>query len=265
LDTPAGWLARGLSWSVPVVATVAVFLLVELIVRGGLVLRSAFPPPSLVAKSLFEQAQARTYWEALWKTVEGWGLALGIATFGAIPLGILLGTNRWTYRSVRSVVDFVRPIPSVAQLPLVILIVGVTLDLKLYLAAFAAFWPLLFQTLYGVQDVDPVARDTADAYGLNRFMRFTFVSLPGATPYIATGMRIAAAYALLVCVGTEMIVGLPGLGQAIFKAQYAGDVPRMYAFIVTSGFLGMLISLGFRRVERRTLRWHASQRREVPA
>ena len=61
-----------------------------------------------------------------------------------------------------------------------------------------------------------------------------------------------------------MVVGLPGLGRDIFKAQYAGDAPRTYALIVASGLLGILIALGFSRLERRTLHWHPSQRGELP-
>jgi ABC-type nitrate/sulfonate/bicarbonate transport system permease component len=107
-----------------------------------------------------------------------------------------------------------------------------------------------------------VARETARAYGLGRGLRFVFVDLPGSTPYIATGLRIAASVALVVCVAAELIAGLPGLGAAIYKAQYADRLPLMYALIVTSGVLGLLIALGFNRLERLTLRWHPSQRRE---
>jgi ABC-type nitrate/sulfonate/bicarbonate transport system permease component len=180
-------------------------------------------------------------------------------------VGIVVGTSRWLYRSVRFVIDFIRPIPSIALLPLFILVFGIGLRLEMYIVALGAFWPLFFQTMYGVQDVDPVARDTAHAYRLNRFMRFVFISLPGATPYIATGLRIAASIALLLAVGTEMVVGLPGLGHDIYQAQYAANTPKAYALIAASGLLGVLMAIGFNRLERRTLRWHPSQRRDRPS
>lgn len=265
LPVVAARLTQRAGWWVPLAATLGLFGLLEAIIQGGLVLRTAFPAPSTVVRSLFQQVQLGVFWDAVWKTTEGWGLGLGIAVAAAVPLGILVGTNTWAYRSIRFVVDFLRPIPSVAQLPLFILLLGIDLTLKTYLAAFGAFWPLFFQTMYGVRDVDPVARDTARAYGLGGFHRFMFISLPGATPYIATGLRISAAYALLVCVGTELVVGLPGVGLSVVKSQYAGDLPRMYAYIVTSGLLGMIIAYGFTRLERLTLKWHPSQRGEVPS
>jgi ABC-type nitrate/sulfonate/bicarbonate transport system permease component len=250
--------------ALPVAGTLAFLALIELAVRRGWVLETALPRPTAIAGELAQVVQERRFWSSTGQTLKGWALGLGLAVAAAIPIGIAVGTNRWLYRSVRFLVDFVRPIPSIALLPLFILIFGIDLSLKVYIVALASFWPLFFQTVYGAQDVDPVARDTAHAYGLNRFMRFVFVSLPGATPYIATGLRISASIALLLAVGTEMVVGLPGLGFDIYRAQYAGDTTRTYALIAASGGLGMLMAIGFSQLERRTLRWHPSQRRELP-
>lgn len=251
--------------AVPVVGTLAFLALIELAVRTGAVMETALPRPTSIGRALYEIVQTQSFWLSVGNTLKGWALGLGLAVAAAIPIGIVVGTNRWLYRSVRFVIDFVRPIPSIALLPLFILVFGIDLSLKTYIVALGAFWPLLFQTVYGVQDVDPVARDTATAYRLNRFMRFAFISLPGATPYIATGLRISASIALLLAVGTEMVVGLPGLGFDIYRAQYAADTPKTYALIASAGLLGVVIAIGFNRLERRTLRWHPSQRRELPS
>lgn len=249
-------------WVLPVATTIAAVVLWELVIRAGLVLQRAFPTPTAIGEELYRQVQTGQYWGAVGSTMKAWGLGLVCAIALAIPSGILVGTVPWIYRSLRFLIDFVRPIPAIAQLPLFIIIFGITLKLETYVAGFAAFWPLFFQTVYGVQDIDPVAKDTARAYGLNGFMRFSFVSIPGATPYIATGLRISATYALLVCIGTELIVALPGIGQHIFKAQYAGQPAVMWTYIVTSGLLGLIITFGFNRLERITLHWHSSQRAE---
>lgn len=257
--------ARGAtSLLLPIAATLAIIVAVELIIRGGLVLQTAFPTPTAVLGALVDDVQTSAYWLAVGNTLKGWAIGLGLAIVIAVPAGILVGTTTWMYRSVRFVVDFLRPIPSIALLPLLILVFGITLDLKVFMAALGAFFPLFFQTMYGVQDVDPVARDTASAYKLNRFMRFVFIDLPGATPYIATGLRLSATISLVVCVATELIVGVPGLGAGIFKAQYGGRLAEMYALIVTTGLLGLLITMGFNRLERWTLRWHPSQRLDSP-
>lgn len=251
-------------WVLPVVATICVIAFLELIVRVGILPRQDFPTPTEVFRALGNQVQESAYWTAVWQTLQGWALGLALAIVTAIPLGLLIGTNQWLYRSVRFLIDFIRPIPSIALLPLFILLFGIALELKVYLAALGAFFPLLFQTIYGAHDVDPVARDTALSYQIGRVRRFFFIELPGATPYIATGLRISASVALVVSVAAEVLVGIPGLGANVYKAQYAGNFDVMYALIATSGIIGLLITFGFNRIERVTLKWHPSQRGERP-
>ena len=99
---------------------------------------------------------------------------------------MLIGAT-FLYRQVRVVIEFLRFIPSVALIPVAVLLFGTGFGARSSLASFAATWPLLFQSMYGVQDVDPVARDTAQAYRLGRVRQALFVTLPSAAPYIATG------------------------------------------------------------------------------
>ena len=79
---------------------------------------------------------------------------------------MLVGSSRLLYRALRVPIEFLRPIPSVALIPLAVLVYGTGLQSKVFLAAFASFWPLFIQTLYGMQDVDPVLTDTAKSFGL---------------------------------------------------------------------------------------------------
>ena len=144
------------------------------------------------------------------------------------------------------------------------LAVGLGFSLVLYLVIIGSVWPLLVQALYGAQDVDSVARDMAAAYRVGHIRRFFRLTLPSATPYIVTGLRISATLALNVAVGVELIVGSQGLGEQINSEQLANHIPSMYAYIATAGILGVLINLGFRRVERSVLIWHPSQREQVP-
>ena len=97
---------------------------------------------------------------------EGWALGLGIATALAVPIGIVLGSSQFALRAFRIPVEFLRPIPSAALIPLLFLTLGTTLKSEIFLAAFGAFWPLLIQTIYGVRDVDPVTLDTARSFGM---------------------------------------------------------------------------------------------------
>ena len=157
-------------------------------------------------------------------------------------------------------IEFLRPIPSVALIPLAVLVYGTGLQSKVFLATFASFWPLLIQTIYGVQDVDPVATDTARAFQLGRFERLWRITVPSAVPYIATGIRIASSVALILCVTAELVIGSAGLGREINGASSGGNVDLMYAMIIATGLLGWLLNIAATMVERRVLHWHPSQR-----
>jgi ABC-type nitrate/sulfonate/bicarbonate transport system permease component len=115
-------------------------------------------------------------------------------------------------------------------------------------------------TLYGVQDVDPVATDTARSFGFSRVQRLFRVTLPSAVPYIATGFRIASAVSLILTVTAELVIGAAGLGRSINLARSGGNEELMYALILATGVLGLLLNAVFVRAERRVLRWHPSQR-----
>jgi ABC-type nitrate/sulfonate/bicarbonate transport system permease component len=185
---------------------------------------------------------------------------LGIASAVAIPLGIVVGSAPLLYRALRVLIEFLRPIPSVALIPLAILVYGTGMQSKVFLIVFASFWPLLVQTLYGVQDVDPVAQDTARSFGSPRSQRLLRVTLPSSVPYIATGLRLASTTALILAVTAELVIGSPGLGREINLAQSAGAADQMYALIIVTGLLGWGLNALFGRGERRVLHWHPSHR-----
>jgi ABC-type nitrate/sulfonate/bicarbonate transport system permease component len=247
-------------WLLPWATVVGVLVLFEILPRIGVLPRDHFPPISETLSTLGEQLGEGAFWEAVGNTLQGWALGLGIAAVLALPIGVVIGSSRLLYRAARGVIEFLRPIPSVALIPLAILIYGTGLQSKVFLAAFASFWQLLVATLYGVQDVDPVATDTARSFGFSRIQRLFRVTLPSAIPYIATGLRIASAVSLILTVTAELVIGSAGLGRSINVARSGGNEELMYALIIATGILGLLLNTIFVRVERRVLHWHPSQR-----
>jgi ABC-type nitrate/sulfonate/bicarbonate transport system permease component len=246
--------------ALPWLSVAGALALFELLPRIGVLPSDHFPPISDTLSTLAEQLGEGSFWEAVGNTLEGWALGLGIAAALAIPIGVVVGSSRLLYRATRGLIEFLRPIPSVALIPLAILIYGTGLQSKVFLAAFASFWQLLVATLYGVQDVDPVATDTARSFGFSRPQRLFRVTLPSAIPYIATGLRIASAVSLILTVTAELVIGSAGLGRAINVARSGGNEELMYALIIVTGVLGVLLNGIFTRAEHRVLRWHPSQR-----
>lgn len=249
-------------WVLPAVTVAVVLVVVDLAREAGLG-GGSFPTVVAVGKALGDELTTSQFWWQVGQTMHSWLVGLAIAIVAGIPLGLIVAANRFIFRSTRLVVDFLRPIPPVAVLPLAVLILGTGTQMTVYLVAFSAFWPVLFQVIYGAQDVDPVARDTARSFGLSRMQQYRHVVLPSASPYIATGIRLATTVALVVTVATELIVGSSGLGFQINQFENANRLPAMYALIFVTGVLGWLNTVGFRLLERRALRWHQSYRKEV--
>ena len=239
---------------------VSVLVLFELLSRAELISSRSLPPVTQWAQALVDVVGEESFWTAVGNTLQGWALGLGIAAAIAIPLGIVLGSSRLLYRELRAVIEFLRPIPSVALIPLAVLVWGTGLSSKVFLAAFASTWPLLMQTLYGVQDVDPVATDTARSFGFGRAQRLARVTLPSAVPYIATGVRISSSVALILAITAELVIGSAGLGREINLARQGGAIDLMYALIVVTGLLGWALNAVLARIERRALHWHPSYR-----
>jgi ABC-type nitrate/sulfonate/bicarbonate transport system permease component len=232
----------------------------ELISRTGVIAERDLPSMSASFHELWRLAQTGAFWTAFLQTVRGWALGLAIATVLAVPIGILLGSSEFAASAFRVPIEFLRPIPSAALIPLLFLTLGTTLKSEVFLAAFGAFWPLLVQTIYGVRDTDPVAIDTGRSFGVGRLERLYRIKLPSAVPYIATGLRISSTVALILAFTAELFMGIPGLGQQVNFAQAYDLHEQLYAYALATGFLGVAIHFVTAAVERRLLRWHPSQR-----
>jgi ABC-type nitrate/sulfonate/bicarbonate transport system permease component len=228
----------------------------------GLVNPTYFPTATETLAQLAVELRDLEFWRNVGRTLTAWAIGLLIATVLAVVLGTVIGLVPFLRRATHTTVEFLRPIPSVALIPLAILMYGYQLQAALIIIVFASFWQVFIQVLYGVADVDAVARDTARSFGLSRGSRIVNLVFPTALPYLMTGLRLAATVALILAITAEMFIGNPGLGREIMFARDAGQWTTVYALVIVTGILGLLINLVFRAIERRSLSWHQSVRGE---
>lgn len=253
---------RSLSPRILPIIGIAIFaLLWEFLPRSGIVGSESLPPLTTVLDVLFDQLMSSDFWIMLSSTLRTWAIGLTIASIAGIAVGILIGLTPTLQKATDSTVEFLRPIPSVALIPLVILVFGTGFESGIMLIVYAAFWQVLVQVVYGVRDVDPVALDTAKVYRLSRISRIRYIIWPTALPYIFTGLRLASAVALVLAVTAELVIGTPGLGADIANARTSGNLPVMYSLVLVAGILGLIINVGARAIEKRAMWWHASVRR----
>ncbi|QVQ54502.1 ABC transporter permease [Spiractinospora alimapuensis] len=234
----------------------------QLTIILGVLPAAYFPSVGEIGSTLVSMASGADLWRAAADTMISALVGLAVASVLAIVAGAVIGSNDLAYRSVRAVVEFLRPIPSVALVPLVVLAYGTGREAALFLVAFACFWPMLVQTVYGIRDLDRTALETARSFRTGRLRTFTRVVIPSASPYILTGLRIAFSISLVLAITAELVIGMPGLGRQITVAQESGDLPTMYALIIVTGMLGYVCNGAVAAAERRLLSWHASQRGE---
>ncbi|KAA5829484.1 ABC transporter permease [Saccharopolyspora hirsuta] len=239
------------------------FLLVwELFSRSGTVPQQYFPPPSTVLLRLAELLGDRNFLLDVIASVLAWAIALGIAIAIAVPAGLLLGSVRSIRVATRAIIEFLRPIPSVALIPLAIVLVGAGPETKISLAVYAAVWPILFNTIYALDEIDPVMVDTARSFGLGRGRVMFTVALPNAAPFVLTGIRMSAAVALILVVSTEFLAGgSSGLGNFVLDASSgAGRMDLVLAGTLVAGIIGYLINEALELLHKRGLRWSTVDR-----
>lgn len=235
----------------------------ELIPRLGLIDERYVPPASEVVAALIVDVGLTAFWVSVGETMKAWFLGLVIAVVLAVLVGFVIGSSTFLRKATNSTIEFLRPIPSVALIPLAVLLFGVKIESSLMLITYAAFWQVLIQVLYGVGDVDMVANNTARTYGLGPLARIRYVVFPTALPYLMTGVRLAATVALVLAITAELVIGSPGLGREIALAQSGGAVSGMYALVLATGLIGVLINVLMRLIEKKVLTWHSSVRSEV--
>lgn len=233
----------------------------ELAVVTGVLPELDIPRASTVLGELWHQFGTSEFWSIVGQTASAAAIGLLIAMAIGIPLGITLGASAAAQRALRPTIEFLRPVPGIALVPVAAVIWGPARGSDVFLVAFGCIWPLLTQTIHGVHSVDGVALTTAKSLRLGLVARIRWVYFPGSLPYIVTGMRIAIAFALIIAIGAEILLGSPGIGTQIRLAQSSLDLPQMYALVISTGLLGMAVSVLASGAERRLLRWHPSQHR----
>ena len=227
---------------------------------SGLFAADTIPGPVPVAARVLDMATTATFWTDIASTMTGWALGLLYSTIIAVPSGILLGTSDFAYRSCRFVIEFLRSIPTLGIIPLVALIYGTTRQTELTVVVAACVWPILLQTMYGVRDVDGAALEAARSYRLSRFQVIRFVIVASATPFVATGFRIAAVMAMLLAIGIELLAAVPGIGKTLAQAQTNAQMVDVFALTLVTALMGVAVLYLFAAAERRLCRWHPSQR-----
>src|SRR5262245_36944160 len=248
----AGWLVFAL---VAVAAEVAV---------RAFDLHDSVAAPSEALRALADGLRSGTLTSEIGTTLAAFAGGLAIAIGLGVGLGVVIGSSRLLLDAFSVVIEFLRPIPGVALIPLAILFLGLGTATTRFVVAYACVWPILINTFYGVRGTDPMLHDVARTSGVTWLGRIFRVALPAALPSIAAGIRVSASIALLVAVTAEFIVGLDGIGAYMQRQQQAFQIPELYAAVVLVGLVGYALNVVLRTLQRHVVFWVGEDRAGVP-
>ena len=214
-----------------------------------------WPPVTEVARALVAGLRSgellQVFGSTLWRMATGFALG----SLAGVVLGLAMGSLPRVNAALRPLVELVRPIPIPAIIPPLIRLLGIDHAMKVFIVAFACFFPVLVNTIGGVRSVDRTALDVARTLQVGRLRTQLQVVLPTSLPYILAGLRISLALALIVSVVAEMIAGSEGVGYYIMTMQFAMRASDMYAAIVLLAALGYGLNRAVLAVEHRLLHW----------
>jgi len=173
-----------------------------------------------------------------------------------VGLGVILARHGRVFRFFAPLLELFRAMPGAAMVPILIILIGVDLDMKIALVAFSAVWPVMLNTVDGVRGIDPTVRDTASSYRIDGPTALFRVTLPAASPQIIAGMRTALSQCIILIIISEMVVSASGIGNFISQAEGSFDLVGVWSGILLLALVGFALNKAFQLFEFGALSWH---------
>lgn len=227
----------------------------ELVARLAPEYRLYLPPISEVLSALIRALIGGTILPHLQVTLQRFAAGYLLAAALGIGVGVVLGYFVVLQRLFGTVIEFLRPMPSVAIIPVAILLLGIGDAMIVAVTVYASVWPILVNTVDGVRNIENTLIATGRTFGLGLRAILWRIVLPAASPYIATGLRIALSIALILVTTAEMVAGSRGLGFFILDEERSLKTASMYAGIILVAAFGYALNRGFVALENRVMKW----------
>ena len=247
----------GLRWLERSACVLLFFAIWEFLPRAGLVNSAFLSPPSAVLAAIVQLAQSGQLGKHVAASLQRSLAGLILAVVAGVALGLLMGVVRRFEAFVDPLLQLFRQVSALALFPVFLLFFGIGEASKIAIIFWAAFWPVLLNTISGVKQVEKLLIHSALSMGASRGFIFFKVILPAAAPSIFTGIRLAGAYSITALVAAEMIGSHAGLGFLTLNSQEIFQIPSMYAGIVLLAILGLALNYGLALLEKRLTRWRS--------
>lgn len=224
--------------------------------NAGLINKAILPSVTSVVDtgiSLIEKGRLQEHiLISIIRVVQGFLLGTVLGTV----VGVIMAFSKFTNRFLVSLVGILRPVPMIAWVPLLILWLGIGEETKISLITVGTFWPVLLNTIHGIQSVDTKLLEVAKILKKNRFTIIFKVIFPAALPSMLTGIRLGMGNAWSCVVTAEMIAASKGIGYMITYARDTSKPAEVLVGVFVIGLIGLLIDTVILRLQKRFLRWN---------
>jgi sulfonate transport system permease protein len=240
----------------PLAVPVLLLVLWQVLCDHGVFRSSYLPPPLVIGKTFLDLVASGELWGNLkvsfLRVLEGFALGAGLG----IVLGLAMGLSSRMERALSLLTGLLRPVPTIAWIPLLILWLGIGEGSKVVVIAVGSFWPVLLNVIQGVRGTDPRYLEVARMLEKGRWTLLTRVILPSALPSLFTGLRVGMGIAWASVVGAELIAASSGIGYMIMYAREVSQPDVMLVGVAAIGLTGLLIDFLLLWAERRLLKWN---------
>ena len=258
---PIGTMVRWAGSSLGVVAFLGIWMLAaELYVSGEGTQATLLPTPVEVVSAGAEMVGDGSLFTHILASLERVLIAFAVASAVAIPLGIAMGWWKVVHRQLDPVMEFFRPIPPLAWIPLSILWFGTGDQQNEFIIFLGVFFPVLVNTIAAVRAVDPVLIRAGQSLGASRLSLLRKVVFPGSLPGIFTGLRVGLGIGWMALVAAELVAADSGLGFLINDSRFIFRTDRILLGMVVIGVMGLLMDRGLRLLSRLALPWYQAAR-----
>lgn len=229
----------------------------EWLARLGVVTPQQLPAPTVIAAAGWDEIVAGDLPEQALITARHLVVSYALATLVGIPVGFVLGRSRLLHAALEPLIEFLRPMPVIAVLPIALLILGLGDTMICTVIAFGSGWIILLHAMDGARGVDPVLMETGATFRVSRLRLFLTIVVPAAAPQTFTGLRVGLSISVIITFVVELVSGFSGgLGDYVGQLQGALRTPEAYAGIVTLALLGYVLGQLLLLVESRLMAWH---------
>ena len=237
-------------------ATPLVLLLAwEVSARASLIDTRLFPPPTQILAKGVEMVSSGQLLDDLGATVVRLLIGLVVGSVVGIVVGLAMGASRALNAALGPTFTALYALPKIAILPLLLLIFGLTETPKILAVIISVFFVMQINTVAGVRQIEPKVLEAARAYGATGLKRFRYIILPGALPFVFSGLRVSAGMAVIVVTAVEFVASNTGLGYLIWNSWQLFQPQQMYVGLIAVSLLGAAMTGVIVLAEKLSLPW----------